>query len=52
MNIPVFIYNILAPLISPTISMLFPQCPKVFFLNSLKLLKLFKFLNLVTQILL
>ena len=54
MNIPVFIYKILTPIISPTVSMLFiiTQCQKVFFLNALKLLKLFQFLNLVTQILL
>ena len=52
MNIPVFVYKILAPLISPTVSLFKTHCQKVFFLNALKLLKLYQFLNLVTQILL
>ena len=53
MNIPILIYKILAPLISPTVSMLLlTYCQKAFFLNALKQLKLFKFLNLVTQIIL
>ena len=51
MNIPVFMYKILAPLIAPTVSMLFiTHCLKVFFQNALKRLKLFLFSNLVTQI--
>ena len=53
MNIPVFIYKILAPIISPTVSMLFNNSlSESIFLNALKQLKLFSSLNLVTQILL
>ena len=52
-NILVFIYKISVPIISPTVSMLLiTHCQKVLFLNALKQLKLFKFLNLVTHILL
>ena len=52
MNIPVFMYKILAPIISPTISMLFNNSlSEGPFPESSKQLKLFKFLNLVTQIL-
>ena len=40
MNIPVFIYKILAPIISPAVSMIFNNSwQKVFFLNALKRLK-------------
>ena len=53
MNIPVFIYKILAPIISPTVSMLFnTSLSEGIFPEWLKQLKVFKFLNLVTQILL
>ena len=54
MNIPVFLYKILAPIIFSEFRCSFiTQCHKVFFLNALKLLKLFTFLKyLVTQILL
>ena len=45
MNIPVFIYKILAPLIAPTVSMFFNNS----FQNALKRLKLLLFSNLVTQ---
>ena len=48
MNIPVFIYKILAPLIAPTVSML-THLLKVFFQNAFKRQKLFLFSNLVTQ---
>ena len=52
MNIPVFIYKILAPIISPTISMLFNNSlSEGTFPECLKQLKLFQLLNLVTQIL-
>ena len=50
---PVFIYKILAPIISPTVSMLFNySLSEVLFLNASKQLKIFKFLIQVTQILL
>ena len=52
MNIPEFIYKILAPVIAPIQfhCSLITHCLKVFFQNSLKRLKLFLFSNLVTQI--
>ena len=51
LNIPVFIYKILAPLIAPTVSIIFNNSLlKVFFQNALKRLKLLLFSNLVTQI--
>ena len=53
MNILVIIYKILPPIIFSTVSMLGRYfCRSVFFLNALKQLKLFQFVNLVTQILL
>ena len=53
MNILVFIYKILAPLIFPTVSMLFNNSvSEGIFPEAFKLLKLFYFLNLVTQIVL
>ena len=51
MNIPVFIYKILAPLIAPTVSMLFNNSlSEGIFSECFKRLKLFLFSNLVTQI--
>ena len=53
MNILVFIFKILAPVISPTVSMLFNNSLSegIFPACFLKQLKLFKFSNLATQIL-
>ena len=53
MNIPVLVYKIFAPLVSSTfLCALITHPQKIVFLNALKQQKLFKFLNLVTQILL
>ena len=53
MNIPVFIYKILAPLISPTVSMLFSNLlSEGIFPECFKEQSLFQVLNMVTQILL
>ena len=52
MNIPVFLYTILVPLISHTVSLLFNNSlSEGIFPFVLKQVKLFLFLNLVTQIL-
>ena len=52
-NIPVFIYKILAPIISPTVAMLFNNSlSEGIFPECFKTAKIFQFLNLVTQFLL
>ena len=51
MNIPVFLYKILASLIAPTVSMLFNNSlSEGIFPECFKTVKLFLFSNLVTQI--
>ena len=44
MNFLIFIYKILAPLISLTVSMLVNNFSEAYFLNALKPLKLFQFI--------